>query len=284
MQLIKGSTFAEIYKQSIEAVMDSKATVSPRGMEVKEVSNMVLQLTNPYSNLYSNDNRSPSDKYLKGELKWYFLGRNDLKYISQYSNFWNKLADKETGKLSSAYGYTIFKEKNEFGYTEWEWALDALRKDEDTRQAIVRFSKPYHSFQDNKDFVCTLNGVFNIRNDKLNLTMFMRSSDAFFGIVYDVPFFTLLMQQMRLQLLDNYPDLELGEYIHHSVSYHIYEKDYETFGNMLKFPFAKNSTPKLTESMFVGDTSTIRPDVKEALLESKYLNKNKFVKWLVEKN
>lgn len=245
---ITSNRFSTIYKMLLDEIYNNPDYIdlSPRGFKIKEKTNIELLLTNPKSNLYINNIRPPKLKYLYGELLWYFLGRDDLEFISKYSTFWEKIA-KEDGTVNSAYGNLLFKEKNTHGITEWQWAFNSLVKDQDSRQAIMRFNKPHHSYDGNKDFVCTLTGIFHIRNNKLNFTTTMRSQDMWFGIIYDIPFFTLLQQQMRLHLLPHYPDLELGSYRHYVISAHIYEKDFETIESMLKEEFVPSQTPTIDE-------------------------------------
>jgi len=239
---IQGSTFAEIYEQLIKSIyLNPEYISSPRGMKIKEQTNLEITLTDPTSNLFTNVHRSPNPNYLYPELLWYFLGRNDLDFISNYSKFWNKLTND--GILNSAYGNLLFTQKNEHGYSEYGWALESLINDKDSRQSILRFNKPVHSYKGNKDFVCTLNGIFNIRNNKLNFTTTMRSQDVWFGITYDMPFFTILMQQVLLHLQEYYPDLTLGKYVHYVLSEHIYEKDFNNIEQMLLHPFIPDSTP-----------------------------------------
>lgn len=245
---ITSNRFSTIYKMLLDEIYNNPDYVdlSPRGFKIKEKTNIEILLTNPKNNLYTNLIRSPQLKYLYGELLWYFLGRNDLKFISKYSTFWEKIAN-EDGTINSAYGNLLFKEKNVHGITEWQWAYTSLINDIDSRQAILRFNKPKHSYNGNNDFVCTLNGIFHIRNNKLNFTTTMRSQDMWFGIIYDIPFFTLLQQQMRLHLLPYYPKLELGSYRHYVISAHVYEKDFEQIGLMLKEEFVPSSTPTISE-------------------------------------
>jgi len=231
--MIKGDTFAEVYTDLLGELHDYPEYESaPRGMLIREHLNVHLSVTDPLSNMFKNPVRSTPKKYLAGELLWYFSGRNDVEFISKYSKFWEKIANSD-GTCNSAYGYQLWGIKNEFGYTEWQWALGSLLNDKDTRQAIVRFNKPMHSFDGNRDFVCTLNGVFQIRDDKLNLFISMRSSDAIKGLTFDFPFFSLLQQMMRLQLLNEYPDLEIGSLDMVLNSSHIYESDFELVNNML---------------------------------------------------
>jgi hypothetical protein len=63
----------------------------------------------------------------------------------------------------------------------------------------------------------------------------MRSQDIFMGLTYDVPFFSLLQQNMCLLLKKSvYPELELGRLIHSSDSLHLYSRDYEIAKDMLR--------------------------------------------------
>lgn len=252
---IIGRSFASIYHNMLDMIYnDSEYETEPRGLKIKEVTNLEIVLTDPTSNLFYNSYRSPKFKYLYPELLWYFSGRNDVEFISRYSKFWNKIAN-EDGTVNSAYGYLLFKQKNKFAYTEYQWAYDSLIKDKDTRQAILRFNKPEHSYLGNKDFVCTLNGIFHIRENRLDFTTTMRSQDVWFGIIYDIPFYTLLMQQMYRHLLPIYPDLGLGTYTHYVLSEHIYEKDFKAVEEMLKHNFEPAGTYLLKENLIHIDGS-----------------------------
>jgi len=243
---ITSNNFSTIYKLLLDEIYNNPdfVDINPRGLKTKEKTNVEIALTNPTSNLFTNDVRSPDLRYLYGELLYYFLGRNDLQFISKYSSFWSKIANDD-GTVNSAYGNLLFKEKNKYGFTEWEWAYKSLIKDKATRQALIRFNKPHHSFDGNKDFVCTLDGLFLIRDNKLYFTTTMRSQDMWFGIIYDIPFFTLLQQQMRLHLLEIFPDLELGTYRHYIFSAHIYEKDFKYIENMLLNKFDNARVPTI---------------------------------------
>ncbi len=250
--LINGKSFAEVYKEILTTLLYTpEHRSSPRGQKTHEIQNLIVEIEDVTQNIFTNKVRSVPKKYLAGELMWYFSGRNDLEFISKYSKFWDSISDD--GKCNSAYGNLIFTEKNEYGYNEWSWARKALIDDAATRQAIIRFNKPQHSYFDNKDFVCTLTGIFAIRNNKLDFTVTMRSNDVFFGMTYDYPFFLLLQQQMRLHLLKYYPDLELGKFTHMIMSAHMYERNFETVKKMLNEEFVSELLPLI-------DTNLVCPD------------------------
>ena len=85
------------------------------------------------------------------------------------------------------------------------------------------FNRPCFQYFDNKDFVCTLNVIFHIRDNKLYMRADMRSNDVRRGTLYDIPFFMFLQHGMYKRLKNTvYPNLELGSYIHYASSLHLY--------------------------------------------------------------
>jgi thymidylate synthase len=251
MKIFKGETFADVYKSSLESLLkDAEFETSPRGMAIRENTNTTLIIEDPTSCLYHNGRRSSQLTYIAAEILWYFSGRNDLKFIEKYAAFWRQIAN-EDGSLNSAYGNLIFSTKNEHGYSQWEWAIQSLINDKDTRQALMTFNRPSYQYEGNKDFICTLNGIFNIRDNKLNLTINMRSNDAILGTPTDIAFFCLLQQQALNLLKSTYPDLELGTYTHIANSYHIYERHFELVRDMLKYEFLPKQFPSISQN-FIG--------------------------------
>lgn len=279
-QVIKGNTFAELYHNILdELFVEPHFVTAPRGQKINELTNCLCVLRDPYSNLYENPARSVNLRYLAGELLFYFRGNDCLSEIIKYSKFWGNIANDD-GTVNSAYGKLIFSETNQHNITEWEWAVDSLKKDKDSRQAIIRFNRPRHSFAGNKDFVCTLVGVFQIRNDELNLTINMRSNDVHFGLTYDLPFFTLLMQLMYLQLKPTYPELRMGQYYHFANSLHIYERNFDELEKMRENKTVAAAMPKMVLPL-VNENGSVTPEI-EAASDGKYDGTDELLLWLQE--
>ena len=276
MKTYKGDTFADVYKEALKDVYyNPQYETSPRGQKVKEVCNVSLEFDPKYS-LYENQKRGSQHKYISGEFIWYFMGHNDIDFISRYSKFWKTL-DNGDGTVNSAYGNLLFAKCNEHGHTQWEWALESLKKDKDSRQAIIHFNNPSHQWFGNKDFVCTLNGIFQIRNNNLNFTVNMRSNDLILGTPTDVAFFCILQQQMLNHLKKTYPKLKLGTYTHNVHSLHLYERNFNTVETMLKYDF--NSVHLLLNEDLINDNSlpsTELVEIYKSVIESKHLEKPKF--------
>lgn len=263
-KFIRRQTFAECYRDLLEILLSSpEYSCSPRGMTINEITDCGFTVENPLSCIYKNERRSSQEKYIAAELLWYFSGRRDLAFIEKYASFWKQIAN-EDGTLNSAYGYLLFNRKNQHGKTQWEWAYDSLVADKDTRQAIIHFNTPDHQWIGNKDFVCTLTGNFHIRENRLNLSITMRSNDAILGTATDVAFFCVMQFQMLKLLRRVYPELELGTYTHYAHSLHIYERHFNLVKEMLEKDFVAEEIPTMHED-FVDQSGEMTEFVKNAM-------------------
>lgn len=221
---------------------------SPRGLPVREKTDYMFRVLNPTAEpIVTKDlerNKIIAD-YTAKEMELYNSCSNRVEDFAKISKFWEKLANPD-GTINSAYGYLIWKNKshgnkfegmtieltspdsanfNPIMRTPWEWAKQSLIVDKDTRQALLRFSLPEHQWMGNRDQTCTLNGLFLIRENKLNFSVIMRSNDMMLGLAYDLPWFISLMDKMVEELKQHYPTLTKGTYTHTTHSAHIYEKD-----------------------------------------------------------
>jgi len=250
MRILSAKNYAEGFKKWLsEIYYNYEYETSPRGKYIREITNLTIVIENPLSNMYKNEIRSLPKKYLAGELIWYFSGRNDVDFISKYSKFWNNIVNPDGKTVNSAYGYLLFTEQP----NQWHWAKSSLINDKDSRQAIMHFNKPHHQFYNNKDFVCTMYMKFDIRNNKLNAFVSMRSSDAIRGITYDWTFFMLLQEHMLFELRnEKYPDLEIGTFTFLANSAHIYEEHFQLVENMLRYDFIEDSTPRIRENLILN--------------------------------
>lgn len=248
MLVFKGQTFAQAYQQSLRSIMVSGSENTARGTVSREYLDACLVIDDPASCLYTNQVRGSQLKYIAAEFLWYFTGRNDVQYISKHAKFWESIQNPD-GTANSAYGNLIFNTKNHAGFTQYQWAIDALKADKNTRQAIMHFNLPIHQYSENKDFVCTMYANFHIRDNKLHLSVFMRSNDAIWGTPTDVAFFCALQMQALSHLRVTYPDLELGKYSHTANSYHVYDRHYDLVNQMLKHSFDPMSLPPVKTNL-----------------------------------
>jgi hypothetical protein len=257
-------TMSEAYLAMLSDLMwYSEYEAAPRGMPIKEITNYSIRVSHPTSgNIVTRDpeRNKVIAAYTEKEKALYNSGTLLTKDFAEASKFWERL-DNSDGTINSNYGHLVFFDESEgnskyenelvpMSYTvdgeehddvaqitvmrtPYEWAKQCLLKDKDTRQAIVRFNKPYHAWSTNKDFVCTLNGNFHIRDNKLNFSIVMRSNDAVKGTAFDFPYFVSIQERMLADLKSTYPELEMGYFEHFAHSLHIYTKDSEIVKKML---------------------------------------------------
>jgi len=200
--------------------------IAPRGNKVKETLDLTLDI-DPLYPCPHFESRPFNLKYFAGEMCWYLSRDRDPKDIIHFAKFWETLKNPFNGTVNSNYGSLIFND-------QMSWAYNQLCKDMFTRQAVMFFNRPIYQFEGNKDFICTLNMLFYIRDNKLNARVSMRSQDIIRGYSYDVPFFSFVLQYMRLWLQKNkYPDLELGKLLLRVDNIHIYEDHFELMDSIL---------------------------------------------------
>ncbi len=110
---------------------------------------------------------------------------------------------------------------------------EQLRRDPDTRQAVVSLWSETDREPSWKDRPCTTEVQFMIREGKLDVFVFMRANDLWTGTCYDVFQFGQLQAAMAHVL-----GIEHGTYHHYATSLHIYERDVEKFGAVQYWPSA----------------------------------------------
>jgi thymidylate synthase len=251
----------EAYLGTLEDVyFNYEYRAAPRGLPVREKTDYTFRVLNPTEEFIVTkdpDRNKVIESYTAKETELYNSCANTAEEFGKASKFWEKLANPD-GTVNSAYGYLIWENKcngSQFESikiaeacwryerrTPWEWAKESLIKDKDTRQAFLRFSLPEHQWMGNKDQTCTMHANFLIREDKLNLSVVMRSNDLVLGLVYDMPWFMSLIDRMVDELKEYYPNLTKGTYTHTVHSLHIYERNEEMVKKMLGMDHGKECT------------------------------------------
>lgn len=231
------SNFTNIFKELVTEIDEIGELSKPRDLEVKEylLAHVAIDPKMPIANFES---RSFNWKYFAGEMAWYLHRDTDVDYIGQYSGMWSTLTNPGTNEINSNYGALVINNE------QIGWVVDSLLSDDNSRQAIMFFNQPKFQFEGNKDFVCTMYANFFIRKNKLHMKIQMRSNDVFYGLTFDAPFFSFLMQSIYLILKknDKYKSLELGTYHHFADNIHFYERHFDLADKIKKEDQTLNTT------------------------------------------
>ncbi len=252
MRIIQSDQFDKIYKEATAILLShlSSPVNSSKGNNI-EISNIGIELADinsyeiDFEHTFLPDRQQIYKRYLEKELDWYFEKRpNELHYKKTPSpNVWKNYAD-EKGFVVSNYGYMILREMKRFGRkrgkgrkaTSYDFCADLLLRKPKTRQAILHYNLPKHFNKDAKDIPCTVAGQVFIRDLKLHMTVFQRSSDIFTGLPYDVPWHCELMKYMIRDIRERAPKIntdkglskiESGSLTLFISSLHLYEDNYE---------------------------------------------------------
>lgn len=216
---------------------------SPRGMKIRENLFTSFVITNPRDRLLFVPERNFPLDYVMAELLFYISAENKTEWIANYSSFWKNISDDGV-TANSAYGARIFRQHPyqitsvrdntcervaPSDFTQWQYVIDELKRDPDSRRAVIHIRQPQDSYLAQKDVPCTLSLQFFIRDEKLHLVVQMRSNDLILGTALDVPAFTFMQEMMAMEL-----GVDLGYYYHTSNSMHVYERHYQMCEDILK--------------------------------------------------
>ena len=201
--------------------------VSPRGLLTREIRNVVFTIANPRKRLVWNPARRWSPFLAVGEFLWHLAGERDASHIAYYAPNWSQFS---TGGIirSSCYGYKMF-EPGADGISQWDHIRSLLESDSQTRRAVINLLDAESDLLlDAVDIACASSMQFLLRDGRLDMTVYMRSNDAIWGLPYDCFTFTMLQEMLACQL-----GCELGEYVHFAASLHVYERHFPLMERLL---------------------------------------------------
>jgi len=227
----------DLYCDLIKTVIsDPEYTVSPRGFDIKEITNPTIVLTNPKKCLVTLQSRKLNYAFTTIEKLEYMSGRTNPDCISFYN--------KNFGSFMNE--YNLFDGAYSERLIYWfRYIYNLLKKDKDSRQAVstIYGQQDRHT---SKDIPCTILHHYMIRNNKLNMTTYMRSNDLLWGFPYDVNAFCFLQQVMAKML-----NVELGTYTHIAGSMHSYNERENQLAKILEKPkdVVNVNTPELSDNL-----------------------------------
>lgn len=212
--MITGKTFADVYGKLAAKVYVEGSECSPRGMKTKELIQETFCIEDPSCNLAFIEGRNFSIMHAIAESLLLVSKTNSVTSFSFFNEKMKQFSDDGV-TLHGAYGYRIAD-------SLWD-CLGKLVEDRNTRQAILSIHRVDDVKSESKDIPCTISLQFTIREDKLNLHVYMRSNDLIWGTPYDVFVFTNLQM-----VFANTLGIGLGKYYHTATSLHVYENMYST--------------------------------------------------------
>ena len=182
----------------------------------KALFNVGFELEVPNANaiLDGKVKRNWSYEYAEAEWQWYLSGNPNIKKLGELYGkvpaIWKRMAD-EQGNVNSNYGW------------QWERAsqldivIQMLKDNPDTRQAAVSIYDGKEMENYSHDTPCTYAVQFTVLNNKLNMSVVMRSNDLWYGFCNDQYQFSNLQM-----LVANETGYDVGTYYHFAHNLHLY--------------------------------------------------------------
>lgn len=211
--MVTGRTFAEVYDRLLFDLLEEGQEVSPRSMLTKELMQETFCIEDPNSSLIYIPGRNFSLVHAIHESLLIFCDDNHVKVAGYFNKNIAQFSDDGT-TLYGSYGHRIA--------TRMQGVLGKLKEDHDTRQALLTIHRVDDSIVKTKDPPCTITLQFTIRDEKLNMHVYMRSNDIVWGTPYDVFVFTTIQK-----VFANTLGIPVGKYYHTATSLHMYERDFE---------------------------------------------------------
>lgn len=144
-------------------------------------------------------NRRYYPRVAAAEVAWQFLGTKNPEFIMKYApKMWSKFIEDD--ELKAAYGY---RWRSHFGRDQLASAINALRKDSTNRQVFISAWDPATDGLGSKgpmNIPCPVGFTLNVVDSKLHCSVFIRSSDVFVGLPYDMMGYALTVDAIAASL------------------------------------------------------------------------------------
>jgi hypothetical protein len=209
------------YVDLVRHVLNNGKEASPRGLRTLEIEDATVYIDNVYATLPLGVGRGTVAGIGAVEACQLIGGVSVPETVIAVGPQFKNYAE-DNGVFHGAYGLRTDG--------QYDHVVDKLKEDSDTRQAVVTIWNPdYDNLPGKRDYPCTVLHQFRVRDNKLNMSVYMRSNDVWLGAAYD--FFQFTQVQLAISGILG---IEPGTYAHHVGSLHIYESNISAAENNLR--------------------------------------------------
>jgi len=249
MTTFLGRTADQVWQQLYQATMPAGGTSriqSSRAGDTLELLHVAFEIQEPVERWVVSRRPAVNPAFAIAEAISLLAGNNKASVL----NFWNSQLPKFAGDgtiYPGAYGYRL---RHQFGFDQLRRAYEALAANPDSRQVVLQIWDVTSDLPEedglprSMDVPCNLCSILKVREDRLEWTQIMRSTDIHRGLPYNVVQFTLIQEIMAGWL-----GVKVGSYHHWSDSLHAYCDALRTFSCEPCIDF-----PRSTDSLATGIT------------------------------
>ena len=207
----------ETYYNANHAFNSLRADIIDKGISfanTKALFNVGFYLQSPMDNKITNKERNWKEEYAEAEWQWYLSGDRSIeklgKIYGKIPPIWERMAD-HNGNVNSNYGWQWLRND------QYEYIIDKLKFENDTRHAAISIYDCKENLDYENDTPCTYAVQFTIINDRLCMSVYMRSNDLWYGFCNDQYCFSMLQKKVAEDV-----NKDIGWYYHHAHNMHLY--------------------------------------------------------------
>ena len=182
----------------------------------KALFNVGFYLLNPKDKIIKSKNRKFNEEYAKAEWDWYLSGDPSINKLGEIYGkippIWERMALGDDKIVNSNYGYQW-----ERGY-QLDKVVAILKDNPSSRKAAISIYDGKEIAKYRKDTPCTYAVQFTVIDNKLNMSVYMRSNDIWYGFCNDQYQFASLQEVVADRL-----SMDVGWYYHHAHNLHLYK-------------------------------------------------------------
>lgn len=193
---------------------------SRNGAVIAAPGPVMTEYYRPCERVLFNAERNANPYFHLMEALWMLGGRNDVAWPQQFNHRFGEYSDD--GKtIHGAYGY---RWRTAFKFDQVKATIELLRRDPETRRAVIGVWQPEDDLgSTSKDIPCNTHIYFDLRRDKLNMTVLCRSNDIIWG-AYGANVVHMSILQEFIAAAVGRP---VGVYRQYSNNYHLYTQYYD---------------------------------------------------------
>lgn len=178
---------------------------------------VLTHYTHPGERVLFSAQRDANPFFHLYECIWMMAGRNDAASVARYARTMDMFANDQ-GELAGAYGK---RWRSHFGPDQLPMLIDLLRKEPNTRRAVLQMWDPIFDLAtvgDSKDVPCNTAVYFDATDGRLNMTVANRSNDIVWGAYGANSVHMSFLQEFIAHAVGK----PMGSYYQFSNNYHTY--------------------------------------------------------------
>ena len=166
------------------------------------------------------------------EAVWMLSGSQDVMFPSLFNSRISQYSDDGV-IFNAAYGY---RWRRHFGFDQLLAVINLLKEDPQSRQAVIQIWDTSDLVKTTKDKACNTQVYFEIRQNRLNMTVVNRSNDIWYGCYGANAVHFSVLQEFVARAVG----VPLGEYRQFSNNLHLYTELYDAKQHVLFPPDPEN--------------------------------------------